>query len=148
MLHFLEGIRHAERDDFRAVGAATGEARVKFFFAGRHHEQVGEGPLDGGIGAGADLGGTLDVDVHDHVDSGFEVGDDLGFQRAVEISVNGGVFEEEAGFETGFEIGDTQKMVVLTVDFTGPRWASGAGNRVMRFSRVREFTAESGFPGS
>lgn len=145
VLHFAEGVGHAEGDGFGAVGAASGEAGAEFAFAGGHDEEVDAGALDVGVGAAADLVGTLDIDVHDDVAAGLEVGDDFGFEGAVEVAVDGGVFEEIACLESLLEVFAGEEVVVFAVFFAWAGGAGGAGDGVADFSGIGEATAEGGF---
>ena len=128
VFHFMEGILHAERDDFGGVGGTGRESSAEFLVVRRHDEEVDEGALDGGVVASADLGGTLDIDVHDHVLAAFEEGMDLGAEGAVVMAVDFGVFEELAGGDVSFELVAGEEVVVAAIEFAFAGGAGGAGD--------------------
>lgn len=145
MLHFLEGVDHAQCDDFRAVGTPAGEAVVKFLLAGGHDEEIDEGALDLRILATADLVRALDINIHHDVGACLEIGKDFGFERAVEIFVDDGVFEKFAGIELSLEVLVGEKVVVLAIDLAGTWLAGGAGNGVVDLAGFRQLAAQRGF---
>ena len=91
MPHFFEGILHAESDDFLGIGSTSGEAGQKFVFAWGHDKDVNEGRLDSLVGTSPNLGGSLHIDIHDHIRACSQVIQNLRFEGAVEIPVNLGV---------------------------------------------------------
>lgn len=145
MAHFLEGVGHAQGDGRCAVGAAVGEAVVEFFLAGWHDEEIDEGLLNLRIRAITDLIRALNVDVHDDIGSGPEVGNDLGLQRAVEVFMDDGVFEKMASSESLFEIRAGEEMIVLAVFLAGTWRTGGAGYGIVDLARVGQFSAKRGF---
>jgi hypothetical protein len=55
------------------------------------------------------------------------------------------MFKKLTSGKPGFERLTTQEMIGLTVDFSGPRLAGGAGNRIMRLPFRSEAMAKRGF---
>ena len=100
------------------------------------------------IGAGADLRRALDIDVHDDIGAVLEMGENFGFQGAIEVAVDFRVFEEIARGESALEIFAAEEMVIPAVLFAGTRNPSGAGNRIPRLAGIREAAAKRGFPRS
>lgn len=145
VFHFVEGIGHAEGDDLVGIGAAAGEASAEFVIIGGHDEEVDEGVLDGGVLAGADLGGALDIDIHDDVLSALDEGMDFGAEGSVEVAVDFGVFEEFAGGDIGFELFAGEEVVIAAVGFALARGAGGAGDGVVGGAGFGELAAEGGF---
>ena len=87
----------------------------------------------------------MDVDVHDDVNPGPEVADDLAFQGSVEISVDDCVFEEIPCVEPLLEILIGQEMIIHAV-FLSWAWDPGrAGDGVADIAGVCEAAAKRGF---
>jgi len=145
---FAEGVFHAQGDDFLTVGASASETFTEFFFGWGHDKEVHEGVADGGIRAGADLVGALDVDVHDNVGPRGNGIDHLGFKGAVEIAVNFGVFEKFSIGDTFFECFVGEKVVIDSVLFAIAGLAGGAGGGVGGFIFIGDAAAEGGFSRS
>ena len=79
-----------------------------------------------GIG---DLLRTLPVDVEKHVASGLDRGLYGRAGRAVEIAEDMGVLKHALVRHLRLEFGLVQKMVILAVDFSGPRCACRGRDR-------------------
>ena len=84
--------------------------------------------LDGLIRRGPDLGGALDIDVHDHVLAPFQKGMYFGAEGAVVVSMDFGVLEESAGFHVLLGLLPGQRVVVLAIDLALAGRSGGAGD--------------------
>ena len=104
MPHFLERIGHPQSDGLGIVSPSSRKTLVQFLLAWRHHKKIHEGQSNGAIRTSSDLRRALDIDVHYHIDPGLKVGDDFGFERSIEISVNRGMFEKIAGLKPMLEV--------------------------------------------
>ncbi len=92
--HLLMGIFQPEVQLFLGFGAAKIESLDQFLVIGRNDENVDKGLLDHGVGLISDQGSSLNIDVHEDVAPGVDMGDYLRFQRSVVVAVYFGEFEE------------------------------------------------------
>ena len=143
--HFFQGVFEAEGDDLIGVRSSSGETLFEVIFVGGHDEEVHEGCLDGGVFAGADECGALDVDIHYYVLATIDGVEDFRFQSAVVISMDFGMFEEFSDGDVGLEGFLTMEKVVSAIDFSFSGLPGRAGNGVMRQSLLGEATAKCCF---
>ena len=148
MAHFLQRVLHSQSDHLAAVRAPAGKAGEQLLFLGWHHEQVHRRDPYHSIRAGTHLRRALDIEIHHHVGSLLEPIRDLGFQCAVEISMDLGAFEELPAIALGDEFVPAQEMVVEAVHLARPWGTGGAGDRVVCLALVGKAPAERGFSGS
>ena len=105
MAELLLGGGHAPVDLVGRVGAAAREATPQFGAvadADEDRDERGGEPRVGGA-LGADRRGALDVDVQERIETGPEMGRDVGRARPVEVAVDVGVLEEDTGGDLLFE---------------------------------------------
>jgi hypothetical protein len=115
---------------------------MQFIEAGRHDEDIGQGVDDLGIGAGADRGGALDIDVQENVDTLVEMIEDGRAEGAVGMAVNVGVFEEFVVLYAAGEFFLREEVVILAVDLAGARRPGGAGDGVNEIGRLAQGIAK------
>jgi len=76
---------------------------------------------------------TLHIDVQQNVFSLAEFFQNLGFECAVPVSVDRGVFQKSSGVQTGFKIVLFQEIIIPAIDFSGTGFACGAGDGAAHF---------------
>ena len=91
------------------------------------------------------MGGALDIEVHDDIAAGGEVREDLGFESAVVVAVDEGVFEEFTGVDAAGEFVRGEEKVVVAVGFARADGAGGAGDGVGDGFDGGGVSAERGF---
>lgn len=123
-----QGVFQALLDDFFSIGAAPGQAAAEFFAGGRGDEDIDQGTGDVRVCCSADLAGSLDIDVHDHIIAALEDGQDGTVQGAVAVAVDPGVFQEVARAHPGLEISGREEVVVLAIGLSRARRAGGGGD--------------------
>lgn len=143
--HFGGGALEAVFDFLGCFCAALEEAAAEFFYAGRDEEDVHQGIADLGVGAGADGFGTGGVNIQQHVAAFGEGFEDGGFEGAVAVLVDGGVFEEFPCGDTGGKFFFGEEVVILAIDLAWPGLARGAGDGVNEILALAEGVAEGGF---
>ena len=95
---------------------------------------------DGQIAAGAELGGSLGIQIHHHIFAGGKAGQDFAFQGAVAPAMDEGVFEKTPVIgNAALEFLICQEKVVPPIHLARPHGPRGAGNGVIkrRWPRLR-----------
>ena len=146
--HFVEGIAEAELEFGLGFRGTVGEADAEVVEAGGEDEDVDEAAENGGVGAGAELGCALAVEVHDDVLTGGEAGEDLAFEGAIAAAVDLGVLEEVAVSDALLECILGEEKVVEAVGFARALGAGGAGNGVVEGRGRGRGAAHGGFAGA
>ena len=143
--HFGGGVAKARGDLIFALGAALAQAAAEFIESRRHYENIGERVLDESVRTLADAGGAERIDIEQDIDAMLQLRDDGGLERAVMVAVDLGVFQEISGLDVGLECFLGEKMVILAVDFSGPRGAGRARDGVNEIRLLAERGNERGF---
>lgn len=142
---FLDGVFHAQFDDFRGVRASAGQASEKFLFVGGHDEEIDQGAAYRSILTFADELGALDIEVHHDIATRYKVLNNLRTEGAVEVPMNLGAFQKFAILTFCEELVAAEKMVILSIRLARTWRAGGAGDRVMRLVVASQASAQGGF---
>jgi len=145
ILDFFQCILHAQLNHILRIGTTPGQALEQFMLGSGHDKEIHERGTDGGLSAGAHLICPLDIDIHDHIRAGCEMVDDFGFECAVAITMNFGMFNELIVGNLLLKCLRAQEVVVVAVTFTFTCRAGGAGGGVNGFPLIGKASAESGF---
>ena len=138
MADLLLGGGDAAVDLIGRIGAAAREPAAEFSVvahADKDRDQRGGEKRVGGT-LGADRGGALNVDVEERIETSTKVRGDIGGAWAVEVTMHGGVFEEDARADLLLEATARQEMVVGSVRLTGARRTGRAGDDAADSLRV------------
>ena len=148
VLHFGGCVAEPDGDLLGGFGAAFEESAPELFDARRHDEDVGESFQDEGVAALADHGSAAGVNINEDVHAAAEAFDDGGFESAVEVAMDFGMFEELAILHAGGEFFTGKEEVVFAVDFARAGGACGAGDGVDEVGFLAQGGCESGFSGA